>query len=59
MSSTTLFIAVFLACAVEAGEALTIVLATVTARDWRSALTGALAGLAVLGVVVAVPGPQR
>jgi len=35
------------------------VLATVTARDWRSALTGALAGLAVLGVVVAVLGPQR
>ncbi len=57
MSSTALFIAVFLACAVEAVEALTIVLAAGTARDWRSALTGVLAGLAVLAVVVAVLGP--
>ncbi len=47
----------FLACAVEAVEALTIVLAAGTARDWRSALTGGLAGLAMLAVVVAVLGP--
>ena len=32
-----LFAAVFLACAVEAVEAVTIVLAAGTARDWRSA----------------------
>src|ERR1700761_6480648 len=47
-----LFVAVFLACAVEAVEATTIVLAAGTARDWRSALTGLAAGLAGLIVVV-------
>ncbi len=52
-----LFIAVFLACAVEAVEATTIVLAAGTTRDWRSAGTGMLAALAVLAVVVAVLGP--
>jgi len=57
VSSTALFVAVFLACAVEAVEALTIVLAAGTARDWRSALSGVLAGLGVLAVVVAVLGP--
>lgn len=55
--ATALFIAVFLACAVEAVEATTIVLAAGTARDWRSASTGAVAALAVLGVIVAVLGP--
>jgi len=52
-----LFIAVFLACVVEAVEAVTIVLAAGTARDWRSAGTGTVSALAVLGVVVAVLGP--
>jgi uncharacterized membrane protein len=52
-----LFLAVFLACAVEAVEATTIVLAAGTARDWRSALTGLAAGLVVLAVVVAALGP--
>jgi uncharacterized membrane protein len=52
-----LFLAVFLACAVEAVEATTIVLAAGTARDWRSAATGTGAALAVLAVVVAVLGP--
>ena len=56
-SATALFIAVFLACAVEAVEATTIVLAAGTARDWRSATIGTLAALAVLAVVVAVLGP--
>jgi len=56
-SATALFIAVFLACVVEAVEATTIVLAAGTARDWRSAGTGTVAALAVLGVVVAVLGP--
>ena len=51
-SATALFIAVFLACVVEAVEATTIVLAAGTARDWRSAGTGTVAALAVLGVVV-------
>ncbi|HUZ43921.1 MAG TPA: hypothetical protein VMU63_05915 [Acidimicrobiales bacterium] len=57
MSSAALFIAVFLACAVEAVEATTIVLAAGTARDWRSALTGVAAGLVVLAVIVAGLGP--
>jgi uncharacterized membrane protein len=52
-----LFIAVFLACAVEAVEATTIVLAAGTARDWRSATIGMAAALAVLAIVVAVLGP--
>jgi uncharacterized membrane protein len=57
MTSSALFIAVFLACAVEAVEALTIVLAAGTGRDWRSAITGVVAGLAVLAVIVAALGP--
>src|SRR2546421_365922 len=52
-----LFIAVFLACAVEAVEALTIVLAAGTARDWRSTGYGIGAALAVLIVIVAALGP--
>ena len=52
-----LFIAVFLACVVEAVEALTIVLAAGTARDWRSAITGVVAGVVVLALIVAVLGP--
>ncbi len=48
---------VFLACAVESVEALTIVLAVGTTRGWRPALQGVAAGLAVLAVVVAALGP--
>ncbi len=57
MSDIALFLAVFLACTVEAVEATTIVLAAGTARDWRSALSGVIAGLAVLAGIVAVAGP--
>lgn len=57
MSAGALFIAVFLACVVEAVEATTIVLAAGTTRDWRSALTGVLGGLLTLAVVVAALGP--
>lgn len=57
MSLGALFIAVFLACAVEAVEAVTIVLAAGTARDWRSALTGVGAALLALVAVVGVLGP--
>jgi uncharacterized membrane protein len=57
MSGSALFVAVFLACTVEAVEALTIVLAAGTARDWRSATIGVLSGLGVLAVVVAALGP--
>ncbi|MGH3669888.1 MAG: COG4280 domain-containing protein [Pseudonocardiaceae bacterium] len=52
-----LFIAVFLACAVEAVEALTIVLAAGLARDWRSARRGVYCALAVLVAVIAAFGP--
>jgi uncharacterized membrane protein len=51
-----LFLAVFLACAVEAVEATTIVLAAGTARDWRSAATGTGTALAALAVIVGVLG---
>jgi len=49
--------AVFLASLVEAVEALTIVLAVAMVRGWRPAGFGALAGLAVLALVVIVLGP--
>jgi uncharacterized membrane protein len=57
MNVGALFIATFLACLVEAVEATTIVLAAGTARDWRSAFKGVLAGLAILVVAVAIAGP--
>ena len=52
-----LFIAVFLACAVEAVEALTIVLAAGFGREWRSAFLGVGSSLAVLALIVAALGP--
>lgn len=57
VSAGALFLAVFLACAVEAVEALTIVLAAGTSRDWRSAISGVIAGVALLAAIVAVLGP--
>ena len=57
MTGFALFAAVFLACTVEAVEALTIILAAGTARDWRSAFKGMAAALAVLVVIVVVLGP--
>jgi uncharacterized membrane protein len=53
-----LAVSVFLACAVEAVEALTIVLAVGTTRSWRSALTGAGAAVVVLAVTTAILGPR-
>jgi uncharacterized membrane protein len=52
-----LFLAAFLACAVEMVEALTIVLAVGVTRGWRSAIAGTLSALAALTVVIAVLGP--
>jgi uncharacterized membrane protein len=52
-----LFVAVFVACAVEGVEAVTIVLAAGLTRGWRSALVGVGAALGVLAVIVAVLGP--
>ena len=52
-----LFAAVFLACVVEAVEAVTIVLAAGTARDWKSAGYGVGAGILALAVITAALGP--
>jgi uncharacterized membrane protein len=52
-----LALSVFLACAVEAVEALTIVLAVGETRSWRSALTGVAAAVLVLAVLTAALGP--
>jgi uncharacterized membrane protein len=57
MSSGALFLAVFLACAVEGVEALVIVLAAGTGRGWHSAISGVVAGVVVLSAVIAVLGP--
>jgi uncharacterized membrane protein len=48
---------VFVACAVEAVEALTIVLAMGLTREWRSTLQGMAAAVVVLAAAVAVIGP--
>ncbi len=52
-----LAISVFLACAVEAVEALTIVLAVGSTRSWSSALTGVGVGVVVLTAMTAAIGP--
>jgi uncharacterized membrane protein len=52
-----LAVSVFLACAVEAVEALTIVLAVGTTRSWSSAFSGVGAALLALAVIVAALGP--
>ncbi len=52
-----LAVSVFLACAVEAVEALTIVLAVGVTRSWRSALQGVGAALVVLAILSAILGP--
>ena len=57
MNALPLVITVFLACAVEAVEALTIVLAAGITRDWRSTFQGMAAALVVLAVIVAAIGP--
>ncbi|HVP03461.1 MAG TPA: hypothetical protein VMT10_12900 [Solirubrobacteraceae bacterium] len=52
-----LFASVFLACAVEGVEAVTIVLAAGITRGWRSAWAGVAAALAALAAFVALMGP--
>lgn len=51
-----LLVSVFFACAVEAVEALTIVVAIGVSRSWRSALTGAAGAVAVIAALVAALG---
>jgi uncharacterized membrane protein len=57
VNAAALFLTVFLACAVEAVEALTIVLAAGLTRGWRSALIGVAAAVVVLAAVVGALGP--
>jgi uncharacterized membrane protein len=57
MSPAYLILATFLACAVEAVEALTIVLAVGTTRSWRSTLYGVGAAGLALAAVTAIVGP--
>lgn len=56
-TSLALFFSVFFASAVEGVEAVTIVLAAGTARDWRSAWRGVIAGLLTLALIIASFGP--
>ena len=57
MNALALILTVFVACAVEAVEALTIVLAAGLTREWRSTFQGMGAALVVLAAVIAALGP--
>lgn len=57
MRDALLFASVFLACAVETVEALTIVLAVGMTRGWRSTWYGVTAATVVLAAFVAALGP--
>jgi uncharacterized membrane protein len=57
VNALPLVLTVFVACAVEAVEALTIVLAAGLTREWRSTFQGMAAALIALAAVVAVAGP--
>jgi uncharacterized membrane protein len=57
VTALPLILTVFVACAVEAIEALTIVLAAGLTRQWRSTFQGMAAALVALAAVVAVLGP--
>ena len=56
MTALPLILTVFVACAVEAIEALTIVLAAGLTREWRSTFQGMAVALVVLAAIVAVLG---
>jgi len=57
VNALALFLTVFVACVVEAVEALTIVLAAGLTREWRSTFQGIGAALVVLAAVVGAVGP--
>ncbi len=57
MTGWILFVAAFLACAVEAVEATTVVVAVGVTRGWKSPLRGMSAALAVLAIVIVGLGP--
>ena len=56
-SALLLVLSTFLACAVEAVEALTVVLAVGVTRGWRSALLATVAATLTLILIVAIFGP--
>ena len=57
MNALPLILTVFVACAVEAIEALTIVLAAGITRDWKSTFQGMAVALVVLAAITAAVGP--
>jgi uncharacterized membrane protein len=57
VTALPLILTVFVACAVEAVEALTIVLAAGLTREWRSTFQGMAMALLALAAIVAVLGP--
>jgi uncharacterized membrane protein len=57
LNALPLILTVFIACVVEAVEALTIVLATGITRQWRSTFQGMAAALVALAVITAAVGP--
>jgi uncharacterized membrane protein len=57
LTALPLILTVFVACAVEAVEALTIVLATGITREWKSTFQGMAVALVVLAVITAAVGP--
>jgi uncharacterized membrane protein len=57
VTALPLVLTVFVACAVEAVEALTIVMAAGLTREWRSTFQGMTAALVVLAAIVGVLGP--
>jgi uncharacterized membrane protein len=57
VNALPLILTVFVACVVEAVEALTIVLAAGLTREWRSTFQGMAVALVALAVVVGILGP--
>jgi uncharacterized membrane protein len=57
LNALPLILTVFVACAVEAVEALTIILAAGITREWRSTFQGTAVALVVLAVITAAIGP--
>jgi uncharacterized membrane protein len=57
LNALPLILTVFVACVVEAVEALTIVLAVGITREWKSTYQGMAAALVVLAAVTAAVGP--
>jgi uncharacterized membrane protein len=57
LNALPLILTVFVACAVEAIEALTIVLAAGLTRQWRSTFQGMAVALVVLAIITAAVGP--